>query len=39
MNAQELVDTDRAHIQTLIYLKLSVAEHLTIFLTRTRGPF
>jgi len=30
---------DRAHIQTLIYLKLSVAGHLTIFLTRTRGPF
>ena len=26
---------DRAHIQTLIYLKLSVAGHLTIFLTRT----
>ena len=26
-------------IQTLIYLKLSVAGHLTIFLTRTRGPF
>lgn len=30
---------DRAVIQTLIYLKLSVAGHLTIFLTRTRGPF
>jgi H+-transporting ATPase len=30
---------DRAHIQTLMYLKLSVAGHLTIFLTRTRGPF
>ncbi len=28
-----------AHIQTLMYLKLSVAGHLTIFLTRTRGPF
>jgi H+-transporting ATPase len=27
------------HIQTLMYLKLSVAGHLTIFLTRTRGPF
>jgi H+-transporting ATPase len=26
-------------IQTLIYLKLSVAGHLTIFVTRTRGPF
>jgi H+-transporting ATPase len=30
---------DRAHAQTLMYLKLSVAGHLTIFLTRTRGPF
>jgi hypothetical protein len=28
---------DRAHVQTLMYLKLSVAGHLTIFLTR--GPF
>lgn len=26
-------------IQTLMYLKLSVAGHMTIFLTRTRGPF
>ncbi len=30
---------DRAIIQTLIYLKLSVAGHFKIFLTRTRGPF
>ena len=30
---------DHSHIQTLMYLKLSVAGHLTIFLTRTRGPF
>jgi H+-transporting ATPase len=30
---------DRAHIQTLMYLKLSVAGHLTVFLARTRGPF
>ena len=30
---------DRAHVQTLMYLKLSIAGHLTIFLTRTRGPF
>ncbi len=30
---------DRPHVQTLMYLKLSVAGHLTIFLTRTRGPF
>jgi H+-transporting ATPase len=30
---------NRDFIQTLIYLKLSVAGHLTIFVTRTRGPF
>ena len=30
---------DRAHLQTLMYLMLSVAGHLTIFQTRTRGPF
>lgn len=30
---------DRATIQTLIYLKLSVAGHLTIFATRTRRAF
>jgi len=30
---------DRSHMQTLMYLMLSVAGHLTIFLTRTRGPF
>lgn len=30
---------DRPHIQTLMYLKLSIAGHLTIFVTRTRGPF
>lgn len=29
----------RELIQTMIYLKLSVAGHLTIFVTRTRGPF
>jgi H+-transporting ATPase len=28
-----------AHLQTLMYLTLSVAGHLTIFLARTRGPF
>jgi H+-transporting ATPase len=26
-------------LQTLMYLKLSVAGHLTVFLARTRGPF
>lgn len=30
---------DHPHLQTLMYLMLSVAGHLTIFLTRTRGPF
>jgi H+-transporting ATPase len=29
----------RPELQTLMYLLLSVAGHLTIFLTRTRGPF
>jgi H+-transporting ATPase len=29
----------RDMIQSLMYLKLSVAGHLTIFVTRTRGPF
>jgi H+-transporting ATPase len=29
----------RETVQTLMYLKLSVAGHLTIFLTRTRRPF
>jgi H+-transporting ATPase len=28
-----------AQVQTLIYLKLSVAGHLTIFVARTHGPF
>jgi len=29
----------REMIQSFMYLKLSVAGHLTIFVTRTRGPF
>jgi H+-transporting ATPase len=29
----------RDFIQSMMYLKLSVAGHLTIFVTRTRGPF
>jgi len=36
---ERVFQLDRAHIQTLMYLKLSVAGHLTIFLTRTQGPF
>jgi H+-transporting ATPase len=34
-----LLHLDRATLQSLMYLKLSVAGHLTIFLTRTRGHF
>ena len=37
--AERVLHLDHAHIQTMMYLKLSVAGHLTIFLTRTRGPF
>ncbi len=37
--AERVFNIDRDHIQTLMYLKLSVAGHLTIFLTRTRGRF
>ncbi|MDR3623518.1 MAG: plasma-membrane proton-efflux P-type ATPase [Chlamydiales bacterium] len=36
---EQIFHLDRDYIQTLMYLKLSVAGHLTIFLTRTRGPF
>jgi len=37
--ADTVFGLDRDLIRTLIYLKLSVAGHLTIFVTRTRGPF
>jgi H+-transporting ATPase len=37
--ADEVFELNRDTIQTLIYLKLSVAGHLTIFLTRTRRRF
>lgn len=30
---------DHEHLQPMMYLMLSVAGHMTIFLTRTRGPF
>ena len=36
---ERVLKLDRAAIQSLMYLKLSVAGHLTIFLTRTRGHF
>jgi len=37
--AERQFHLDRTTIQTLMYLKLSVAGHLTVFATRTRGPF
>jgi len=37
--SEQIFHLDREHIQTLMYLKLSLSGHLTIFLTRTRGPF
>jgi len=36
---QEVLHLSKDTIQTFIFLKLAVAGHLTIFLTRTRGPF
>jgi H+-transporting ATPase len=35
----QVVHLGRPQLQTMMYLMLSVAGHLTIFLTRTRGPF
>jgi H+-transporting ATPase len=37
--AEQLFHLDRSMIQGFMFLKLAVAGHLTIFLTRTRGPF
>ncbi len=36
---ERIFGLSRETIQTLMYLKLSVAGHLTIFITRTQGPF
>jgi H+-transporting ATPase len=36
---ERMFHLNRDVIQSLMYLKLSVAGHLTIFVTRTRGPF
>jgi len=36
---RDVFHLSRLELQTMMYLKLSVAGHLTIFLTRTRGPF
>jgi H+-transporting ATPase len=35
----KVFDLGHPRLQTMMYLMLSVAGHLTIFLTRTRGPF
>ncbi len=37
--AESVFKLDRSMIQSLIYLKLSVAGQLTIFITRTKAPF
>ena len=37
--AEQIFALDRMHIRSMMYLMLSVAGHMTIFLTRTRGPF
>ena len=36
---EDVFRLNHPHLQTMMYLMLSVAGHLTIFLTRTRGPF
>jgi H+-transporting ATPase len=36
---QHVFGLDQETLRTLMYLKLSVAGHLTIFVARTRGPF
>jgi len=36
---KEVLDLSPDALQTFIFLKLAIAGHLTIFLTRTRGPF
>ena len=37
--ADNVFDLDHNVIRTLIYLKLSVSGHFTVFVTRARGPF
>ncbi|HEX9253079.1 MAG TPA: plasma-membrane proton-efflux P-type ATPase [Ignavibacteriaceae bacterium] len=36
---QEVLNLSKESVQTFIFLKLAIAGHLTIFLTRTRGYF
>jgi H+-transporting ATPase len=37
--AYHVYHLDKEVVQSLIYLKLSVAGHMTVFVARTRGPF
>jgi len=37
--AEHLLHLERAVVQSFIFLKLAVAGHLTIFMSRCRGPF
>jgi H+-transporting ATPase len=37
--ANKWLNLDQAQLQTLIFLKLAIAGHLTLFVARTRGPF
>jgi len=37
--AEHVLKLSRDQVQSFVFLKLAVAGHLTIFLTRTRGPF
>jgi H+-transporting ATPase len=37
--AHQVLGMELEAVRTLVYLKLSVSGHLTIFVTRTRGPF
>jgi len=37
--AEHVLNLSRSEVQSFVFLKLAVAGHLTIFLTRTRGPF
>jgi H+-transporting ATPase len=37
--AKNELNLDQAQLQTLIFLKLAVAGHLTLFVARTKGPF
>jgi len=37
--AKQWMHLDIAHIQSLIFLKLAIAGHLTLFVARSRGPF